>query len=177
MLVTAQTSRFTTHGTNLPDWKAIYLFGKISGLLKPSDRRMRKLYHGTSIKRCMKILADGHIHKESCWGTLPMAKYFGAESALEDNCDPAFLCIEIDDNLHLNLQADYHMVDYPICHIIGDYDRGELYEIWMNSERQWKNSLEIYHSVVLIEPMPISIMHVYALSISEIENKIRQLKV
>lgn len=133
---------------------------------------MKTIYHGTSIKRCMKILTDGHIHRESCWGTLPMAKYFGAKSALEDDCSLAFLCLEIEENCDLNLQADYQMVDFPICHIIGSHDRGQLYEMWNNSERQWSNSLEIYQSVVLIEPMSISIKNVSSLSLAEIENEL-----
>lgn len=130
-----------------------------------------KIYHGTSITRCMKILEDGLIKKESCWGTLPMAEYFGKYSAKEDNSSPVFLCIEIGDDSDFEFEADYQMIDFPMCDIIGDYDRGELEESWERSEGGWKDCLEIYHSVVLIKPMKVTMEHIAKQSLSAIKNE------
>lgn len=109
------------------------------------------LYHATSLLRLAGIHREG-MRAGSYWASNDELADYYVETIEDEGQAPVILQVELSDLDEAHLMPDRPSLDEPITTVI-DLDEEQVQQLWSESDKSWKASLDIVQSVRYMAPI------------------------
>jgi hypothetical protein len=123
---------------------------------------MSLLFHATTRTALASIAAHG-LRELSYWSSDDDVCAYYAETIEEDGDVPVVLVVDLDDPIlrsgQDSFEPDYPGIDEPITGALGKTEK-EIWAAWSACGKEWRDSLEIIHSLRIRVPVPANILRV-----------------
>lgn len=131
---------------------------------------MALLFHATK-RDALSSIAEEGLRELSYWSDNDSVCAYYSETIKEEGDESVILVIDLDALVRLvgndAIEPDHPGIDEPITGAL-DKREEEIWEAWDESRQDWRDSLEIIHSLRVRAPIPVSAMRILDVQTDEI---------